>query len=143
MDVVELRGATFPTFNDNALFCNHPYKHVSGSRMRLAIGTDDLQILMRRVHLLPGSSCGYPRCLLALLCTRSLMNSVQFDKPLGSVFFLLLGFKLFLSFTTSRGSSRSCGRARCHYLLTPTFELLLGEKHHFTARLFHYQTAFL
>lgn len=47
MDVVHLWEARVPMYNDDALVCNHRYKHAVASRLGLAIGAKDMQVLMR------------------------------------------------------------------------------------------------
>lgn len=47
MDVVDLWASSVTTYDNDALVYSHRYEHVVASRMRLAIGTEDMRVLMR------------------------------------------------------------------------------------------------
>lgn len=47
MDVGDLWGVWFPTYNDEALIQNHYYKRVVANPLGVAIGTKKLQILLQ------------------------------------------------------------------------------------------------
>lgn len=101
--------------------------------LELAIGAEDMQILIQEGTAAVWEQLRLSKSFLALHRTRPLMNFVLFLQPLDSVFYLPMRLHLFLPFNTSWGQSKLALTASVASSCDTTFALQLGGKCHFAS----------